>query len=121
MFANSTACLLLTLLLGANDFVRTWTDTTGRTLEGSFVRVDGDQVVIKMEEREVSVPLDRLSLTDRNFARAQAATQAAIAKEEAEAAAAEAEKKSPSPAPAAESFPSAPQVDTENGPLKPIG
>ena len=76
MLTNSAACLLLALAtLGADGFKRTWTDTQGQAIEGSFVRLEGEIVVIRMADNEVKVPLERLSVADKQFARSQAAAR----------------------------------------------
>ncbi len=88
MFGTTAACLVVAVLaLGSDPFQRTWTDTQGRSLEGSFVRLEGDQVTIKMDSGEVSVPLSRLSLSDRKYARDRAAADAADATEKTDSAA----------------------------------
>lgn len=50
--------------------LRTWTDTRGRTIEASLVRVDGSSVQLKKRDGKVyTVPIDRLSEQDRAFIR----------------------------------------------------
>ena len=46
---------------------RTWTDAAGRTVEADLVRVDGGNAVLKMDGKEVPVPLTRLSGQDKRF------------------------------------------------------
>jgi DNA-directed RNA polymerase subunit RPC12/RpoP len=48
---------------------RTWTDKSGRTTEGDFVRLDGDHVIIRRQGKEVPIPLDRLCDADQAYAR----------------------------------------------------
>ncbi len=56
--------------------LRTWTDTSGRTIEAKFVQVDGEvAVVIDSRGRTLRIPLDRLSEQDRAWLAEQAATQ----------------------------------------------
>jgi len=83
MFPSAAACLLLLAALAADEPSRTWTSGDGRTLEGAYVRVDGDNVVIRMASGEVSVPIERFVLADRFYARKQAALQRAIEEEKA--------------------------------------
>lgn len=46
---------------------RTWTDTKGRTLQGELVRVSGENVVLKINGAEKTIPLSVLSEGDRAF------------------------------------------------------
>ena len=50
---------------------RTWTDVQGRKITAQFVRADGDAVVLLKHEKEVTVPLARLSPGDRAYVRSQ--------------------------------------------------
>ena len=54
---------------------RTWTETgTGRTIEGEFIEMAGETVVIKRSgDRTVKIPLARVSVADRAFVAKQAA------------------------------------------------
>lgn len=48
--------------------MRTWTDTKGRTLEGSLVRIDGEEAVIKLKVgNEVRVKRSLLSARDNQY------------------------------------------------------
>jgi Tol biopolymer transport system component len=49
--------------------VRTWRDTSGRTLEATLVEVQADKVVLRgaQDEKLRTVPLDKLSAADRKF------------------------------------------------------
>ncbi|MBU6275728.1 MAG: hypothetical protein KGQ61_03755 [Planctomycetes bacterium] len=53
---------------GAGE-LRTWRDATGSfSREAEFVRLDGDVVVLRLEEgREIRVPLAKLSAADRSY------------------------------------------------------
>lgn len=52
---------------------RTWTqESTGRKLVADFVRLDEENVVLKIRGRQVSVPLATLSKADRDFVAANA-------------------------------------------------
>ncbi len=56
--------LLLTLASGAEP--RTWTDTQGRKIEATLLRIDGKTVILKLKDgREVPYPLTKLSDADR--------------------------------------------------------
>ena len=46
---------------------RTWTDTTGRTIEADLVRVEADRVILKVKGSEVPLSLSRLSPEDQKF------------------------------------------------------
>lgn len=46
---------------------RTWTDIKGRTLEADLVRADVTSVTVKMNGKEVNIPLNRLSEKDQDF------------------------------------------------------
>ena len=52
---------------------RTWTDTSGRTLRGEFVRELGDEVALLVDGKLVTIPLDKLSPRDRDAVRELAA------------------------------------------------
>ncbi|WAC19397.1 SHD1 domain-containing protein [Luteolibacter sp. SL250] len=63
--------LLISLLAIASAVAaepRTWTDSLNRKIEASLVRVDGDNVLLKLKDgREVPYPLAKLSQADRDF------------------------------------------------------
>lgn len=67
----SMSCIGIPMTLEA----RTWTDAaTSRTLEGDFMEVDGNKVVIKRDNgNTVRVAIDRLIEADRDFIKAQLA------------------------------------------------
>ena len=75
-----TPALIVAMLAvtAATLSARTWTEaTSGRTLEGEFTGMNGDNVVIKRADGgTVKVPLSRLSEADRTFARLQTAKPA---------------------------------------------
>lgn len=49
---------------------RVWTDTRGKTLEASFVRLDGEEIVLQRTNGEVvQFPLERLAAEDQKLAR----------------------------------------------------
>lgn len=63
--------LLATLPLHALES-REWTDTLSRKIQASLVKVDGENVILKMKDgREVPFPLAKLSQPDRDFVAAQ--------------------------------------------------
>lgn len=74
MWNLRTAALVFALfcLAVAAAHGRTWTDSSGRIIEADFVRVDGTDVVLLKDGREVRVPLTRLTAADQQFARDQA-------------------------------------------------
>ncbi len=53
----------------ANSSMRTWSDTSGSfAIEASFLGVSEDQVVLQRSDgRQISVPLNRLSIDDQRF------------------------------------------------------
>ena len=61
--------ILLLLALTLSAHARTWTAKSGHTVEGDFVKVDGENVVIKLSDgNSASVKLDLLSNADQQFA-----------------------------------------------------
>lgn len=73
-------CLLLPapLMTGADS--RTWTDASGRTLDGSLVRQDSAKVwVLRPDGREVVIDKARLSPADVDYLKGQPAGPAAAA------------------------------------------
>lgn len=82
-----TTCFLLSvgLFFGALTALnaRTWTEAgSGRTLDGEFVRMQGDAVVVRVANGSTSqLPLVRLSEADQAFVKAQLAAKP-VAKEE---------------------------------------
>ena len=78
---------LLAVALGLSHSVstraadaRTWTDTTGRTLEGSLVRQDDSKVwVQRADGREVAIDKARLSPADLDYLKKQPAADAPTA------------------------------------------
>lgn len=51
---------------------RTWTDTTGRTLNATFIEAEDDVVVVRDDgNRTFRIPLERLSESDRQWVREQ--------------------------------------------------
>lgn len=71
MTATSVLRALAGLALGVGFVVaaegRTWTNFEGKQIEADYVRLDGLNVVLKMQGREVSVPLEKLSDADKQF------------------------------------------------------
>jgi len=58
--------LLLASLAAHGSEIRIWTDDQGRKVEASMVRVDGDAVILKLQDgREIPYPLTKLSAADR--------------------------------------------------------
>lgn len=56
---------------------RTWTNRDGRTVEATFVRLDGETLVMKNDQGEFRVPLASLSQADQDYAAEQAAQREA--------------------------------------------
>ncbi len=52
-------------------FSRTWTNQSGKTIEADFVKLDGEQVVVRMKGKEYKLPLATLSEGDQTFAKAE--------------------------------------------------
>ncbi|MCI0358592.1 MAG: hypothetical protein L0211_08920 [Planctomycetaceae bacterium] len=66
------ACIslaLVSLLLPALAWGRTWTNRDGKTVEGDFVRLDGETVVLLVGGKEARVPLASLSDGDQAYAK----------------------------------------------------
>jgi len=58
--------LLITLTVSAE--ARTWTAKTGQTVDGEFVKLEGETVVIQLSsDRQARIKLDLLSDTDQQF------------------------------------------------------
>lgn len=58
-------CLLL--LLTSFLTARTWTDRTGRSIEAEFVRINGDAVIVKRDDKEISIKRAALCDIDVKF------------------------------------------------------
>lgn len=63
--------LLFCLLASASALAaesRTWTDSLNRKIDASLVRVEGENVILKMKDgREIPFPLSKLSQLDKDF------------------------------------------------------
>ena len=46
---------------GTADKTHTWTNTTGRSIQAQFVRVEGANVLLRMDGKDIPVPLSSLS------------------------------------------------------------
>ena len=67
-----TTLFLAVFLSFASLQARTWTSITGQTAEAELVKVDGENVVVKMADgRTSSFPIARLSVADRAFIKEQ--------------------------------------------------
>ena len=57
----------------AKPELRTWKDSTGQfSIEATFVRVTGDQVVLqRTDKKEISLPLAKLSVADQQYVKAR--------------------------------------------------
>lgn len=67
LLSVSCAISLLTGLASAAPLP--WTNTEGKTIQAEFVRLDGESVVIRMNGKDLPIPLAKLSLASRNQAR----------------------------------------------------
>ncbi|MCH7225441.1 hypothetical protein [Haloferula sp. A504] len=54
-------------LVSAAASARTWTDTTGRTMEAEIVRADVHSVTVSLNGREVKIPRTKLSEADNAY------------------------------------------------------
>lgn len=61
------ALIWISLILLAPGEERTWTSSDGKKIVGDMLREDGDAVVLKVNDREFTVPLSRLSEEDREW------------------------------------------------------
>ena len=69
-------CLFLLSLSGSGSFAETlysWTDTQGRTLQASFVKLEGNQLTIRMNGQDFPLDLSYFSPQSQNLARQLAA------------------------------------------------
>lgn len=60
----------------AQPAARQWTDATGRVITAEFVRADGSNVTIRMDGKEFTLPLEKLSDADRKWVAGQGAPPA---------------------------------------------
>jgi len=60
---------LFSVLIATSAESREWTSTSGSTVEGEFVRLEGDTVIITVQRAEKKVPLDKLSAVDQSYAK----------------------------------------------------
>lgn len=62
------ATFILVLLSVSTLQARTWTSVTGQTAEAEFVKMEGENVVVRMADgRTSSIPIARLSAADQAF------------------------------------------------------
>lgn len=59
--------IVLFFLLAISLQARTWTSVNGRKIEADMVRPDGEQVVVSMGGKEISIPRSKLSKEDLDF------------------------------------------------------
>lgn len=56
----------------SSEKMRTWTDTSGRTLTGTLIRIDGDRVIIKRDNgQNATVKVEQLSRQDQTYIRSR--------------------------------------------------
>ncbi|MEM9281020.1 MAG: hypothetical protein AAGA96_04275 [Verrucomicrobiota bacterium] len=79
------ACIICIASFGkADETVRTWTNTDGKTINASLLSKEGDQVTLRMTNgRQYTISLSTLSEADHEYAAAWEAKQAAAAQGEA--------------------------------------
>lgn len=70
----AASCLRPVLALGQE----TWEDVSGRTMQATFVRIEGDVVIFLKRGEEVEVPLKRLAADDRQRAIVLEATRQTV-------------------------------------------
>jgi len=59
------------LFLGCFAFARTWENLEGKKIEAEFIRIEGEQVVLSMQKKEISYPLSKLSSEDNEWIKAK--------------------------------------------------
>lgn len=59
--------LVLGLGAAAEEVVRTWTSTDGKTVEATLKAYNGETVTLERNGREFDLPVSKLSLADREF------------------------------------------------------
>lgn len=60
--------LIFSALLQTGAHARTWTDVQNRKVEAEMVRVEGNNVILKLKDgRELPFPLEKLSQPDKDF------------------------------------------------------
>lgn len=57
------------LVIAPHAQARVWTDRSGRTIDADFVRLDGANVIVSRQGKEISIPLEKLSDEDQQFAK----------------------------------------------------
>jgi hypothetical protein len=67
-------CLLISLPATGGE-LRSWTDSLDRKIDAELLKIDGDNVVLKLKDgREIPYPLAKLSAADRTFVDGQRAS-----------------------------------------------
>jgi hypothetical protein len=69
LFLRLSIVLVVPAALALPAWGRTWTQRDGKTIEGDFVRLDGEQVVLVVGGKETRVPLASLSDGDQAYAK----------------------------------------------------
>ncbi len=73
-------CVFVTFCwLAVFSEAREWTSSDGKTIEADLVRSTDDEVVLMMNGKEFTIPLSRLSQSDRDFVK-EASAAAAVTK-----------------------------------------
>ena len=72
--SRSAASIALALVVVANVYARTWTDTQGRTIEAELINATADEVTVRRTDgRTFTLPISLLSEADREFVAKQKA------------------------------------------------
>lgn len=53
----------------AQDSMKSWTNTSGKTIQAEFIKIDGDSVVIQKDGKVFNFPLGKLSVESHEQAR----------------------------------------------------
>ena len=66
----------------AKPELRTWKDSTGQfSIQATFVRVNGDQVVLQgIDKKKISLPLAKLSTADQQYVKARLTSDSSASK-----------------------------------------
>lgn len=70
--AMKIVVILASLVLSATSHARTWTSVTGQSVEADFVKVDGENVIVRSADGRTSpFPIARLNAADQAFIKEQ--------------------------------------------------
>jgi hypothetical protein len=75
-----TACsalfCLFSALISKPASARTWKDVSGRSIEADLVKVEGNQVTLRLDGKDYTMPMTKLSAEDQAWIKTQAALPA---------------------------------------------